>query len=426
MRRHARISIIAFTALALLIPPSAAYGAEPTPVFKAKWGTNGSGTGQFQSPWGLFRGADGTLYVADSNNDRVQEFSPSGNYLGQWGATGSAEGQFLTPFDVATDSSGNFYVTDANNARIQKFDPSGTFLQTWGWGVDDGTSVFQICTSGCQAGKTGNGAGQFFGLSYLAVDSSDTIYVADTGNHRVQKFSTSGTLLGSFGSTGAGDGQFWSPTGIAIDTSDTIYVADGGNGRVQMWSPGGASFLGSFGSPGSGDGQLQYPTGLAFDAAGDLYVAEWNNHRVQKFGPTGTFLTSFGSEGAGDGQFQSPTDLVTAPDGSVYVSDTSNHRIQRFGPPETSIAIKAPRRVRIGARAKVSGALESADAACVDRQKVVLKRGETRLASLRTSATGEYAFRIQVQRRMTVRVSYAGTLGCGASISVKKIIAIRR
>jgi tripartite motif-containing protein 71 len=116
----------------------------------------------------------------------------------------------------------------------------------------------------------------------IAVDASGNIYVADTLNHRIQKFDSSGNLVTKWGSEGTGDGQFISPIGVAVDTSDNVYVADSDNHRMQKFNSDG-TFLAKWGSYGTGDGQFNYPTGVAVDASGNVYVADSSNDRIEKF-----------------------------------------------------------------------------------------------------------------------------------------------
>ncbi|KJU81430.1 NHL repeat containing protein, partial [Candidatus Magnetobacterium bavaricum] len=138
-------------------------------VFLAKWGSKGSGDGQFYYPGGIAVDSSGNVYVADTYNDRIQKFSSSGVFLAKWDSKGSGDGQFYYPYDIAVDSSGNVYVVDASNDRIQKFSSSGVFLAKWG--------------------SKGSGDGQFYYPDGIEVDSSGNVYVADKYNNRIQVFS---------------------------------------------------------------------------------------------------------------------------------------------------------------------------------------------------------------------------------------------
>ena len=76
--------------------------------------------------------SSGNVYVADTNNNRIQKFDSSGTFITKWGSSGTGDGQFEYPTGIAVDSSGNVYVADTDNHRIQKFDSNGTFLTKWG------------------------------------------------------------------------------------------------------------------------------------------------------------------------------------------------------------------------------------------------------------------------------------------------------
>jgi NHL repeat len=136
--------------------------------FVTKWGSQGSGDGQFDNPSGVAVGPDGNVYVADRWNERVQVFTPAGAFVGKWGVLGTGVGQFREPADVATDTAGNVYVADSINHRVQKFTADGAFVTEWG--------------------SVGSGPGQCNDPYGIATDGAGNVYVADTDNHRVQKF----------------------------------------------------------------------------------------------------------------------------------------------------------------------------------------------------------------------------------------------
>ena len=104
-----------------------------------KWGSEGSGDGQFNYPYGIAIDNEGNIYVADSNNHRIQKFDSEGNFLMRWGSEGTGDGQFRWFCGIAISGSGDVYVADSENNRIQKFDSEGKFLTKWGTkGTGDG------------------------------------------------------------------------------------------------------------------------------------------------------------------------------------------------------------------------------------------------------------------------------------------------
>jgi PKD domain-containing protein/NHL repeat-containing protein len=181
-----------------------------------------------------------------------------------------------------------------------------------------------------QWGSFGSGDGQFMNPTGVATDSAGNVYVADINNHRIQKFSGTGTYLTQWGSPGNGDGQFNSPVGVATDVAGNVYVADLDNRRIQKFTGVGA-YLTQWGSPPDSSNRLFIaPYAVATDAAGGVYVTDFGNNSVMKFTDTGTYLTQWGSFGSGNGQFQNPQGVATDSAGNVYVADYNNQRIQKF------------------------------------------------------------------------------------------------
>ncbi|MGD8238769.1 MAG: PKD domain-containing protein [Armatimonadota bacterium] len=188
-------------------------------VFVRKWGSYGSGNGQFKPPISVVVDAHGNVYVGDYNNHRIQKFDANGNFLTKWGSYGSGNGQLRYPRGVATDAVGNVYV--AEDHRIQKFTSDGSFLTKWG--------------------SYGSGDGQFKTPRGLATDGVGNVYVADYYNHRIQAFGTNGTFLTKWGSLGSDDGQFHFPRYVATDGAGNVYVGDYYNNRIQVFSPANAA-----------------------------------------------------------------------------------------------------------------------------------------------------------------------------------------
>ena len=333
-------------------------------TYVMQWGSQGSGDGQFNYLMGVAVDSLGNVYVVDTDNGfmsagggRIQKFDSDGTYLTQWGTEGSGDGQFNGPFGVAVDSLGNVYVTDAGNSRIQKFDSGGTYMVQWdgseslgggplntpyGVTADSNGNVYVANTyyfqiqkfdsSGTyitQWGSQGSGNGEFNGPGGVAVDSVGNIYVADFFNNRIQKFDSDGTYITQWGSQGSGNGEFFMPFGVAVDSLGNVYVADSGNNRIQKFDSVG-TYLTQWGYQGSGDGEFSQPAGVAVDNFGNVYVADSGNSRIQKFDSVGTYIMQWGTEGTGDGQFNDPGGVTVDSSGNVYVVDSGNDRIQKF------------------------------------------------------------------------------------------------
>jgi DNA-binding beta-propeller fold protein YncE len=288
-----------------------------------KWGTSGSGAGQFDLPRGIAIGPSGEVYVSDSDNDRVQKFTPNGRFLTKWGSQGTAPGQFITPEGIATDAAGNVYVADQLNDRIQKFTPGGGLITLWG--------------------TKGSGDGQFDLPQAVATDAAGNVYVADAGNYRVQKFTSSGAFLTKWDGADTADGDFDYPIAVATDPAGDVYVTEAfEDDGVQKFTSDGA-FIAQFAPPGTGEGELYIPSGVAADGAENVYVIDeggpsdrplfFDGARVQQFTSGGRFIREFGCPGKEGGQLSNPQALATDAAGSVYVADNLNNRVQKFGDP---------------------------------------------------------------------------------------------
>jgi DNA-binding beta-propeller fold protein YncE len=179
-------------------------------------------------------------------------------------------------------------------------------------------------------GSQGTGVKQFELPWAIAVDSSGNVYVADSENHRIEKFTSDGTYVTQWGSAGSDPGQFNYPLGIAVDSSDNVYVADSGNSRIQKFTSDG-TYVTQWGSTGSDPGQFDEPIGIAIDSSDNVYVADTYHHRIEKFTSDGkTLLANWGSQGTGDKQFEYPRGIAVDSSGYVYVMDTNNNRIEKF------------------------------------------------------------------------------------------------
>jgi DNA-binding beta-propeller fold protein YncE len=237
-------------------------------------------------------------------------------FSSSFGTQGSGVGQVSSPQGVAVNqATGDVYVADTGNARVDEFSSSGTFIRAWGWGVLDGASSFETCTTTCQAGVSGSGAGQFTTPAFIAVDNSagasaGDVYVGDTGDNLVTKFDSNGGLVSSWGTGGqlngstATDGPFGSLAGIAVDSSGTLDVFDTNTRMFEFAQDG--TFSTDFTTARGTDSH-----GLGVDSAGNFFKVNGDD-TVEKF----TASTDFGQVTANS----STTGLTVDPSsGDLYV-----------------------------------------------------------------------------------------------------------
>jgi len=269
-------------------------------------------SGQFSYPEGIAVDNSDNIYVADTFNNRIQKFTSDLVFLTKWGVFGKNDGEFRSPRDIAVDSSGNVYVLDSNH-RIQKFTSGGVFLTKWG--------------------EKGSGDGQLYNPKGIAVDSSDNVYVTDNvymsadhwRNPRIQKFTPEGVFLAKWGEPGEGNGQFRFLQDVTIDTSNNVYIVDSGNYRIQKFTSNGV-FLAKWGQRGVESGQFYSPKSIAVDDLGNAYVSDTKNNRIQKFKPKNTEFTlnSIGNKTIDEGQLLEFTISATDVDDDLLTYSASN------------------------------------------------------------------------------------------------------
>ena len=278
-------------------------------VLTSQWGSLGSGEGQFYSPTGIARDSSGDIYIADSNNHRIQKFSPDGAFILEWGSQGTAEGQFESLWGLATDTSDNIYVTNSGTMpRVEKFSSDGTFITQWG--------------------SYGTDKGQFLWPTGITIDQSGDVIVADHDSDRLQKFTYDGMFVDSWGTPGFGNGQFNKPCGVAADTSGNIYVVDSYNQRVQEFSPDGV-YIAQWGTR---NRESAHPGTISVDLSGNIFVTQPEEGMVREFTSDGTLISGWAIPVSGSGLDVMPHSIVTDPSGKIYVTDYDAHRVLVFSP----------------------------------------------------------------------------------------------
>jgi len=261
--------------------------------------------------------SNSTVFVTDMQNDRIQQFDPSGTmFLNMWGTTGSAPGQFSVPLDVVPDGQGNIFVLDGGNNRVQK--------------IAMGTGI-AIAVFGNAGDVKGNSAGQLSFPRHLALDSQGNVYVAQYG--QVTKFDSNGNYLTKWGNYLSSLGQYMTASAIAIDTQNgnIIYVMDTNYRRVVVFDANG-NYQGIV-----ANGALSNMTSISVDNAGYIYIYDNSVGAINKFSPLplGTLVTNWGNKAAVlNGSMKNALGLAINSQGTVYVADSNNNRIQTFIPAE--------------------------------------------------------------------------------------------
>ena len=183
-------------------------------------------------------------------------------------------------------------------------------------------------------GRKGQGRGEFFEPSGIAVDAVGNLYVADTGNDRIQKFGPKGTYLSETGGFGWAEGQFNRPSGVAAGRGLDIFVADSRNNRVQICSQNLQPVAVVGGRDADGPIALGTLAGIAVSEVGEIYVTDTDIEQVVQITNYSRTDRSFGGYGYGTGRLRRPLGLTVGTTGDVYVCDAENGRIavfDRFG-----------------------------------------------------------------------------------------------
>jgi len=282
--------------------------------FLSEWGSFGiAQPGHFSYPQFIAVGDDGSIYVSDLGNKRVQKFSSNGEYISEWGNSGKQPGEFHYPSGIAV-SGESVFVADRELNRIQKFSTDGEFITEWG--------------------EKGKYDGQLFFPNGIAVNNG-AVYVADTGNQRIQIFSTDGEFISSFGSSGLGEGQFLNVVGIDIDADGNVYVTDKGNNKIEKFDANG-ELIQSF--PFHSPNYTFSPEAIAVDSAGKMFIVNSANDRILHLSQDSDLnLNVFEQLGPYTNSFNFLSDVTIGINGELLIVDSANHKIQSF---ETEFYVK--------------------------------------------------------------------------------------
>lgn len=256
---------------------------------RAGYGGTGNTAGAFRVPCGIAVGPAGHVYVVEWGNHRVQKFTPAGQFVAKWGGRGAEDGLLSFPTGVGVDAGGTVYVADQDNARVQAYSGTGTYL----------TKVVKYGCRPCDVALSPGGTivvAESRGRFWIFAADGSVIGWAGLGHdvgvpevkrtgwfEQAQTYSLE-TGTGFWAEQGVGPGQFTDPRGLGVDAQGNVYVADSGNHRIQAFAPDG-TLLAMWGSQGKEPGQFNWPYDVAVGRTGTVYVVDKYNHRVQTFAP---------------------------------------------------------------------------------------------------------------------------------------------
>ncbi|CAF3039731.1 unnamed protein product [Rotaria sp. Silwood2] len=265
---------------------------------------------------------NGYMYVVDFGNSRIQRFPPGSTsstsgvtIAGFTTAGGAGYSEFNSPTAISIDLNGTIYILDRDNYRVQKWLPGQPLGFTVAGGHGTGTTLDKIGLSYA-----------------MYLDDQSNIYISEFSNHRVSKWLngnlTAGSRVAGNGTAGTTSYQLDSPWGIYVDANYTLYVVDQGNHRIQKWSLGavsGITIAGQINVAGSWSYQFNLPTAITFDQYNNMYIMDAGNNGIQRWWPGSTYGVTVAAA-----TLSNPRGMAFDPSGNLVVTDYSNHRVVLF------------------------------------------------------------------------------------------------
>jgi tripartite motif-containing protein 71 len=259
------------------------------------------------NPAGIFVDINNTVYVAETQLNRVQVWSE-----GSVTPVRTISGSLQSPYAVFASITGDLYVDDGQlNHRVDK----------WILNATNSIKVMSV-TDGCYG---------------LFIDTNNYLYCSMNRQNIVIKQSlnngTNTTLsVGGTGSMGSASNELRNPQGIFVDINFNLYVADCGNNRIQFFESGQSNAVTVAGNGATGTITLNNPTAVVLDANGYLFITDSRNNRIVRSGPNGfqCLLGCTGGSSSASNQLNNPQSLSFDSYGNLFVVDTNNNRIQKF------------------------------------------------------------------------------------------------
>ncbi len=285
----------------------------------------------------------GYIYVCDSPNynrsptatgiAKVQKYDSNGNYISTIGSFGAGLSQFTAISDVTFDSSNNMYVTDPDLLRVSKFDSNGNYLLTWG---SSGTGNAQfgsgtLLSGGAQLIREGMG---------IDADSSNNIYVVDTGNRKLKKFDSNGNYLTSWSTVEGSEpavGFGMAAWDIYINSNDQIFTVKSATFnqdqvvRIQEFNTSGSLVATSWGRGGPVPDRMDHPTEMYIANDGTFYFLDsYDTPYIQIYDSSHNHLGWWGINAGDYGNYQSAWGLKFDSSGNLYVTDFAGKALKKL------------------------------------------------------------------------------------------------
>ncbi len=309
-------------------------------------------TAQFNAPRGIARAADGRLFVADASNDRIRVISADGATVSTYAGDGvenfadgsTSTARFRSPSGVALAADGRVFVADTDNNRIRVISADGATVSTY---AGDGVEGFADGSTSTVRFRFPRG---------VALTADGRLFVADTFNDRIRVISADGATVSTYaggGVPGFADGstttaRFNTPRGVALAADGRVFVADAGNHRIRVISADGATVstyagdgVESFADGSTTTARFDDPTDFVVASDGRLFVADTGNSRIRVISADGASVSTYAGSGAVaqanehqelqaavDIDIGAPRRMTLAPDGRLFFTDSDSNRIR--------------------------------------------------------------------------------------------------